>query len=149
MWCLQLPAEAGDGNISNGSAAFDQIAGLQDYSEPSKSPLSFTVGEGQCHWCNSDSGSKTFVLWWLPCHVVYRHFQLAIIIQYTLTCITLLLRYMSSESIFRMNSYCWNNCILFISSGDQEKSSLEYCSYKNHNFANIDHKNMNDASFYW
>ena len=31
--------------------------------------------------------------------------------------------------------------------GDQEKSSVAYCSNKNHNFANIGHKNMNDASF--
>ena len=30
---------------------------------------------------------------------------------------------------------------------DQEKSSVAYCSNKNHNFANIGHKNMNDASF--
>ena len=31
--------------------------------------------------------------------------------------------------------------------GDQEKSSVAYCTNKNHNFANIGHKNMNDASF--
>ena len=33
--------------------------------------------------------------------------------------------------------------------GDQEKSSryIPYCSYKNHNFANIGHKNMNYVSF--
>ena len=30
------------------------------------------------------------------------------------------------------------------SAGDQEKSSVAYCSKKNHNFANIGHKNMND-----
>ena len=29
--------------------------------------------------------------------------------------------------------------------GDHEKSSVAYCSYKNHNFANIGHKNTNDA----
>ena len=27
---------------------------------------------------------------------------------------------------------------------DQEKSSVAYCSKKNHNFANIGHKNMNE-----
>ena len=31
--------------------------------------------------------------------------------------------------------------------GEQEKSSAAYFSYKNHNSANIGHKNMNDASF--
>ena len=30
---------------------------------------------------------------------------------------------------------------------DLEISSVVYCSYKNHNFANIGHKNMNNASF--
>ena len=29
--------------------------------------------------------------------------------------------------------------------GDQETSSVAYCSNKNHNFANIGHTNMNDA----
>ena len=28
-----------------------------------------------------------------------------------------------------------------------KKNPLAYCSNKNHNFANIGHKNMNDASF--
>ena len=36
---------------------------------------------------------------------------------------------------------------MFNPAGDQEKSSVAYCSNKNHNFANIGHKNMNDASF--
>ena len=43
-----------------------------------------------------------------------------------------------------------NGKILFLfcnPAGDQEKSSVAYCSNKNHNFANIGHKNMNDASF--
>ena len=31
--------------------------------------------------------------------------------------------------------------------GYQEKSSVAYCFYKNHNFTNIGHKNMNDVSF--
>ena len=42
-----------------------------------------------------------------------------------------------------------NNIIKFTRlikpAGDQEKSSMAYCSNKNHNFANIGHKNMNDA----
>ena len=32
--------------------------------------------------------------------------------------------------------------------GDPEKSSVAYCSYKNHNYANIGNKNMNYTSFY-
>ena len=28
-----------------------------------------------------------------------------------------------------------------------KKNPVAYCSYKNYNFANISHKNMNDASF--
>ena len=32
-------------------------------------------------------------------------------------------------------------------SGDQETSYVAYCSYKNHNFANIGYKNMNETSF--
>ena len=39
------------------------------------------------------------------------------------------------------------NIFLFNPAGDQEKSSVAYCSKKNHNFANTGHKNMNDASF--
>ena len=35
----------------------------------------------------------------------------------------------------------------FNPAGDQEKSSVAYCSNKNHIFAKIGHKNMNDASF--
>ena len=44
---LQMPAEAGDGNISDGSAAFDQIVS-HDYSASSGSPLSFMTNDGQC-----------------------------------------------------------------------------------------------------
>ena len=40
-----------------------------------------------------------------------------------------------------------NVFILTLCTGDQEKSSVAYCSNKHHNFANIGHKNMNDASF--
>ena len=36
---------------------------------------------------------------------------------------------------------------VFNPAGDQEKYSVAHCSNKNHNFANIGHKNMNDASF--
>ena len=41
-----MPAEAGDGNVSDGSAAFDQIVS-HDYSASSGSPLSFMTSDGQ------------------------------------------------------------------------------------------------------
>ena len=51
---------------------------------------------------------------------------------------------MCTSSFVKKIAACVCGLMVLNPAGDQEKSSVAYCSMTNHNFANIGHKNMND-----